>query len=83
MTEISKLSDAVESRGPYAVWDLMTEEERQEAARALWASDDRRSRMPIEIALAKELKFRPQSVRQLAAERVAGRHGKRIGRRPG
>ncbi len=73
MTEVQSLQEAVEHRGPYAVWDLMTEEEQREAAMALWANADRDSRTALELALAKDLKFRPQSVRKLPAERVAGR----------
>ena len=57
------LKDAVEARGPLAVWDLMTDDEKKLAAAALWADADRESRMVIEMALAKEMKFRPQSVR--------------------
>jgi hypothetical protein len=72
MTEMSLLA-AVEQGGPYAVWDLMTEDERRAAAMAYWDGADRESRAALEVALASELKFRPQSVRQLAAERVAGR----------
>ena len=73
MTEVQTLADAVERRGPYAVWDLMTEEEQKQAAEALWENADRDSRSALELALAKDLKFRPQSVRRLPAERVAGR----------
>ena len=67
------LLEAVESRGPYAVWDLMDEDEKKAAAAAFWSGADRESRSALEIALATELKFRQQSVRQLSAERVAGR----------
>jgi hypothetical protein len=67
------LRQAIEARGPLAVWDLMTEDERKRASAALWANADRESRAVIEVALAKEMKFRPQSVRKLSAERVTGR----------
>ncbi|MCG6949740.1 MAG: hypothetical protein LJE93_12585 [Acidobacteria bacterium] len=67
------LLEAVESRGPYAVWDLMDEDEKKAAAVAFWNGADRESRSALEMALATELKFRQQSVRQLSAERVAGR----------
>jgi hypothetical protein len=67
------LKDAVESRGPLAVWDLMTDDEKQAAAVALWRNADLESRMAVEMVLAKEMKFRPQSVRKLSAERVAPR----------
>ena len=72
MAEMSLLA-AVEQGGPYAVWELMTEDEHRAAAMAYWNGADRESRAALEVALANELKFRPQSVRQLAAERVAGR----------
>lgn len=67
------LKDAVEARGPYAVWDLMTEEERREAAAATWKGADPETRALVQMAMAKELKFRPQTVRRLPAEKVAGR----------
>ena len=67
------LMEAVEQRGPYAVWDLMTEDEQKAAAVAFWDNADRESRAALEMALAKDLKFRQQSVRQLAADKVAAR----------
>ncbi len=67
------LKDAVEARGPYAVWDLMTEEERREAAATTWKEADPETGALIQMALAKELKFRPHAVRRLGAEKVAGR----------
>jgi hypothetical protein len=73
MTEQLTLVDAVDQRGPYAVWDLMTEDEQKAAAVAFWNDADRESRAALEIALAKDLKFRQQSVRQLGADKVAGR----------
>jgi hypothetical protein len=73
MDETLNLSQAVERRGPYAVWDLMNEEERHAAAVALWANADRDTHAALDLALAKELKFRPQSVRHLEAERVVPR----------
>lgn len=73
MAEQTTLNDAVKERGPYAVWDLMNEDEQKAAAIAFWTGADREGRAALEIALAKELKFRTQSVRQLSAERVAGR----------
>ncbi len=71
--EKSTLRDAIEARGPLAVWDLMTDDEKKLAAAALWDNADRESRSAIEMALAKEMKFRPQSVKRLATERVAPR----------
>ena len=73
MSEQLSLLAAVEQGGPYAVWELMTDDEHRAAAMAYWDGADRESRAALEVALANELKFRPQSVRQLAAERVAGR----------
>jgi hypothetical protein len=67
------LQEAIDGRGPFAVWNLLTEDEQREAATALWDEADRSSRLPVELALAKEMKFRPQSVRRLSSERVAGR----------
>ena len=73
MADQTTLADAVEQRGPYAVWDLMTDDEQKAAAVAFWNNADRESRAGLEMALAKDLKFRQQSVRQLPADRVAGR----------
>jgi len=73
MPEALVLKEAIDDRGPYAVWDLLSEDEKKEAAAALWSNADRESRMLLEVSLAKELKFRPQSVRNLSVERVAGR----------
>ena len=73
MAEQLTLLEAVEQRGPYAVWELMDDDEKKAAAVAFWNEADRESRSAIEVALAQDLKFRPQSVRQLSAERVAGR----------
>ena len=73
MPDQTTLMDAVEQRGPYAVWGLMDEEEQKVAAVSYWTGADRESRAGLEMALANDLKFRQQSVRQLSAERVAGR----------
>ena len=73
MAEQLTFLEAVEQRGPYAVWDLMDDDEKKAAAVAFWNGADRESRSALEIALATDLKFRQQSVRQLSAERVAGR----------
>ncbi len=73
MADQTTLKDAVEQRGPYAVWDLMNDDEQKAAAVAFWTNADRESRSGLEMALAKDLKFRQQSVRQLPADRVAGR----------
>lgn len=71
--EKTTLRRAVETRGPLAVWDLMTDDEKKAAAAALWHNADRESRMAVEMLVAKEMKFRPQSVRRLSVERVAPR----------
>ena len=73
MSDVLSLKEAVKRRGPYAVWDVMTDEEKRAAAAALWDNADRESRMLVEAALAKDLKFRTQSVARLSADRVVGR----------
>jgi hypothetical protein len=73
MADTTTLKDALEIRGPYAVWDLMTEDERAAAAAALWNEGDRDTRAAIELALAKEMKFRVQSLRKVSTERLLGR----------
>ena len=73
MADQTTLLEAVESRGPYAVWDLMDDDDKKAAAVGFWNGADRESRSALEIALAAELKFRQQSVRQLSANKVAGR----------
>jgi len=71
--EKTTLKDAIDARGPLAAWDLMTDDEKRLAAAALWVNADSESRMAIEMALAKEMKFRPQSVKRLSTEQVAPR----------
>ncbi len=73
MADALTLKEAVEQRGPYAVWDLLTEDEQRDAATALWENADRDTRALVELTLAKELKFRAQSVRRLSADRVVPR----------
>ena len=73
MAEATTLKEALAQRGPYAVWELMTEDEQQAAAAALWESADRDTRAVLEMTLAKDLKFRPQSIRKLPSERVVSR----------
>ena len=73
MADATTLKEAIAQRGPYAVWDLMTDDEQQAAAAALWDSADRDTRTVLEMTLAKDLKFRPQSVRKLPSERVISR----------
>jgi len=73
MEDATTLKDAIATRGPYAVWDLMTEDEQRSAAAALWNNADRETRMLLEMALAKDLKFRRQSVRKLPVDRIVGR----------
>ncbi|MGD8441695.1 MAG: hypothetical protein PVG53_14280 [Holophagae bacterium] len=71
--ETTTLGEAIKNRGPLAVWDLMSDDDKKAAAIALWNDADRDSRMAIEAALAGAMKFRPQSVRKLSADRVAPR----------
>jgi hypothetical protein len=73
MADATNLKEAVAQSGPYAVWDLMSDEERRAAATALWQNADRETRIALELVLAKELKFRPQSVHRLPIDKVVGR----------
>ncbi len=73
MADAETLKEALERGGSYAVWELMNEDERREAATALWENADHAARAALETALAKDLKFRPRSVHRLPAERLAGR----------
>ena len=73
MADQMSLFEAVEDRGPYAVWELMSDDEKRASAVAFWNGADRESRAALELALAKDLKFRAQSVRHLPADKVAGR----------
>jgi hypothetical protein len=73
MTDTITLAEAIDERGPYAVWDLMSDDDKRAAAIAYWKGADRESRAALEMALAQALKFRQQSVRQLSAEKVASR----------
>jgi hypothetical protein len=67
------VKDALGESGPFAVWELMDGEEQRAAAAALWKNADRDTRVLLEMALAKELKFRPQSIRKLPTEKVVSR----------
>jgi hypothetical protein len=51
----------------------MGEDERRAAATALWQNSDRETRLALEQTLAKEMKFRPQSIHRMALDRVVGR----------
>ena len=73
MAETTTLLDSVKGRGPYAVWDLMDDDGRQAAAAAAWNHGSRETRALLEMAIAKAMKFRPQSVRKLSSERVVPR----------
>ncbi len=73
MSDTQSLLKALESDGPYAVWDLMTDDERGEAAKALWRDADHDARTVVETALAKELKFRTHALRKLPVEKLAAR----------
>lgn len=67
------LFEALEQDGPYAVWDLMNEDERRLAAQTLWRDADHEARAVVETTLAKELKFRPHALRKLPVEKLAAR----------
>lgn len=73
MSDKQTLFEALDQNGPYAVWDLMNEDERRLAAMTLWRDADHEARTVVETALAKELKFRAHAVRKLPAEKVAAR----------
>jgi hypothetical protein len=73
MAENRSLREALDAGGAFEVWRLLTEDEQRQAAAALWSNADTKSRQPLELALAKTLKFRPKMVRHLSAEKVAGR----------
>ena len=73
MPDAQTLKDAVEDRGPYAVWALLDEDEQRTAAATTWTNADREEKTALQMTVAKAFKFRPQSVLKLPAERVAGR----------
>ncbi|MCG6964003.1 MAG: hypothetical protein LJE95_12120 [Acidobacteria bacterium] len=73
MPDTRSLKEAVEDRGAFAVWDLLTEDEQRSAATVTWENAEGEARQALQGVLAKELKFRMQSVRRLSAEMVAGR----------
>jgi len=71
--EKTTLAEAIKARGPYAVWDLMDDDGQRAAAGAAWTHGGHETRSLLELALAKAMKFRPQSVHRLPAERVVPR----------
>ncbi|HPA80520.1 MAG TPA: hypothetical protein PLS95_06855 [Thermoanaerobaculales bacterium] len=73
MADVTTLKEAVAQSGPFAVWALMNEDEQRAAATALWQNSDRETRIALEQTLAKEMKFRPQSIHRLPLDRVVGR----------
>ncbi len=73
MADEMTLRDAVKAHGSFAVWDLLDEDERRQAAVALWSNAESDTAVALTNELAKALKFRPKAVRALPAERVAGR----------
>jgi len=73
MSEKHTLFEALDQDGPYAVWDLMNEDERRLAAQTLWRDADHDARAVVETALAKELKFRPHALRKLPLEKLSAR----------
>jgi hypothetical protein len=59
---------------PSRIWRRLPLERRLEAARAFWESDDEASRaeqMEAVVALSRHMKFRPQSMQSLAADKRA------------
>jgi hypothetical protein len=71
--DVTTLAEAIKTRGPYAVWDLMDDDGQRSAAEAAWNHGSHETRALLELALAKAMKFRPQSVHRLPAERVVPR----------
>ena len=50
MADTTTLLEAIENGGPYAVWDLMDDDEKKAAAVAFWNGADRESRSALEVA---------------------------------
>jgi len=73
MAETTRLTERLNSGGAYAVWELMDAEEKELAARALWSEADAEVRTALEMSLAKEMKFRPKSLRKLPVEKLVSR----------
>jgi hypothetical protein len=73
MADTRTMTQGLKERGPYLVWELMTDEEQLQAATALWQGGDRDARTIVEMALAKALKFRPGSLRKLPADKLLAR----------
>lgn len=73
MTDNMSLLESLKTSGPYAIWELMEEDEKKLAAEALWNDADRDVRTALEMTLAKELKFRPHSLRKLPIGKLIGR----------
>jgi hypothetical protein len=73
MADVTTLKQAIAQSGPFAVWELMGEDERRAAATALWQNSDRETRIALEQTLAKDMKFRPQTIHRLALDKLVGR----------
>ena len=73
MTDKRTMVEALKERGPYLIWDTMNQEEQSLAAHAVWRDSDREAKAVVEAALAKALKFRPNSLRKLPVEKLARR----------
>lgn len=66
------MSDAVTPMTPAHIWREMTPEQRLAAAAALWADGDSVPQLAEAVhAIARQLRFRPQSVLKLPAEKRA------------
>lgn len=76
MSETTTLADAIEEKGTFAVWELLSDEERKAAAAALWANAERETKDALTRDLATQMKFRPQAVRVMAPDKVAPRLAK-------
>ncbi len=57
---------------PSRLWDALEVEDRTEAARSLYASDNRDYKLEADMAIAVNLKFRPAAVQRLPVEKRAG-----------
>lgn len=63
------MAEGMAFRKPQDVWDLMTREERRQAAEAFWQSSGADEQARAEQLLAERLKFRPRSVHAMPLAR--------------
>ncbi len=57
---------------PSRLWSAMDQEDRLEAARNLYAGENKEAKMEANMAIAVNLKFRPAAVQRLPVEKRAG-----------